>query len=157
MEIYEIHAFEGAMGSSHRLRPEYNCRTWYTGADTTYGWDGREKITPVNPNMPMVFWDVNNGSRSYSDLVIILPCGDIYEWAENTALVKTAPYYWRFEGETATLPIPHRVVELRNAILNGESLEPTKNCKYFVGSEYLHCAVHPSGQCLGCVDYEEIK
>lgn len=152
--MYSIKAFEGARGTSHRLRPIYNTIV-LDGADryeTTYGWEGTEYVSPKDPNAPMVFMDVMDGAtRSYQDIMIIMPNGREYTWREDRWLVDNCPT----KG-----PIPRDVVAMRN----GKHPSNPKACKYLNDNCYstsyttLRCAVHPlSTTCHQCPDYEVVS
>ena len=159
--MYKIKAFEGARGTSHRLRPLYNTIV-LDGADrydTTYGWGGAEYVSPKDTSIPMVFLDVMDGAnRSYQDVVIILPDGRVYKNCTD----RQGKDYWVLNNQESTGPIPKKVIELSKGLYPTD-LTP-KACKYLNDNCYttsyttLRCAVHPlSTTCHQCPDYEVVR
>jgi hypothetical protein len=159
--MYQIKAFEGARGTSHRLRPIYNTIV-LDGPDryeTTYGWEGTEYVSPKDPTQAIVFWDVMDGAnRSYQNVVIILPDGRVYKSCKD----RQDKDYWVLDDRATLGPIPKKVVELSRGLYPTDTTP--KPCKYLNDNCYttsyttLRCAVHPlSTTCHQCPNYEVVS
>ncbi len=148
--MYLIKAFEGSRGTSHRIRPVYNCVVKDASyKETSYGWEGEEVASPKDPLGECIFWDIHDSTKSYSDLVILLPNKDVWEWRrEENRWAFTSK--GRYQAPYCK-PIPKGVIEIKNKVLAGDFVK--KDCKFLSDSAHLRCAVHPLlNSCEGCED-----
>lgn len=118
--IFSIGAYEGARGTSHRIRPIKNCEVKSRNCvDTTYGWEGQEDVRPINAAEPVVFADVNDsGTRSWHDVYIFMPNGSVYQKCLSSSMAGCSvefPYWLKRSGDQnwdENPIVPKEVLEL---------------------------------------------